>query len=391
MKIGIGVFTAPEAGGAYQYTRSLVEAAAEINKQTSGEYDFTVYSAYGMWEDICKSMNVKFTLLEEKFVNKVIYHGAYILGKMGIGNSPLYNKHPMWEAYGKDGLDLMIISSPTWYGRPKDKKCIIPIFDLMHRYIDFEEVGGGKIGKERDSRYSAICRYADGILADSKLGVMQVIDCYGEQISNLIAKTYALPFIVPDYVKADAKGEKIDVPEKFILYPAQFWKHKNHISLLQAAASLKEQGIKVNLVFTGTNKNAADDIEKAIKDNELTDQVTNLGYITNEQLVYLYKNARAMIFPSFGGPTNIPPLEAMALGCPVAVSNNFAMPEQIGKAGLTFAPDDIYGITDCMRRLWNDDNLCEKMSADGIVRSKEWTVKEFADTLKGIIKSVVTG
>lgn len=387
-KIGISVFTAPSAGGAYQYTRSLLQAAATIEKDSTKSDTFVVYSFDPMWENICKEFGLSFSLLTESIFDKVLYHMGYILGKFGKANSSLYKFHPMWKKYEDDELKLMIISSPTWYGRPADKKVLIPIFDLMHKYIDFEEVGGDKVSVERDRRYSAICSFADGILVDSKLGVMHVVDSYGDKIEGLVRRTFALPFIVPDYVNDDAKGVAVSVPQKYILYPAQFWKHKNHISLIKAAGELKQQGIAVNLVFTGTDKNAADDIAKAIEEYGLTEQVTNLGYVSDEQLVYLYRHARAMMFPSYGGPTNIPPLEAMALGCPVAVSNNFAMSEQVGKAGLTFAPDDDTQIKDCMRRLWLDDVLCENLKDNGLERSKEWTVKEFADELYNIIHSL---
>lgn len=389
--IGIGIFTAPSAGGAYQYTRSVLQAASVIMKRDA-QYTFKVYSEYPMWEDICKSMGIDFIKIQSTFTEKCLYHAAYILGKAGMDNSALYANHPIWKAYDRDGLELMMITSPSWYGKPKGKKCMMPIFDLMHRYIDFEEVGGNGIAKERDRRYEAICKNVDGVIVDSKLGVMQLIDCYGEHVENLIARTYALPFIVPDYISDNVQGvrpEADNLPQKYLLYPAQFWKHKNHTGLLDAAGELKKQGVNVNLVFTGTDKNAAEDIAKKIEEHELTEQVTNLGYITDEQLVYLYKHARAMIFPSFGGPTNIPPLEAMALGCPVAVANNFAMPEQIGKAGLTFDPADIHAISDCMRRLWMDDELCEKLSSAGIDRSEEWTVNEFADALKEIICQIL--
>ena len=304
-------------------------------------------------------------------------------------NSKLYSFHPLWKAYDEDGLDAMFITTPSWYGKPEGKKLIMPIFDLMHRYLDFPEIGDGKTGEERDRRYAAICKGADAILADSKLGVMQIIECYGDVYDGLIRKTYSLPFIVPDYVYEGAKGRQvIALPEKFVLYPAQFWKHKNHVRLLTAAGELKKQGTCVNLVLTGSSKNAGDEIAETIEKYGLEGQVTNLGYVTDEELVWLYQNARAMIFPSLGGPTNIPPLEAMALGCPVAVSSNFAMPEQIDGAGLTFDPTSVSDIQDSLRRLWSDDNLCEKIRERELARSKEWTVNEFAAELGNILRAV---
>lgn len=388
--IGISVFTAPEAGGAYQYTRSIIHAAATAMADSKTSMSFTVYSVYPMWEEICHEIGVPFKCLADNKLNKLLYHMGYQMGKLGADNSFFYGFHPIWKAYNEDKLDAMIITSPTWYGKPQGKKLIVPIFDLMHRYIDFEEVGGGNVGKERDARYESICRHSDGILVDSKLGVMHVIDCYGEYVESLVSKTYDLPFIVPDYINEEAKGDPVPVPDKYILYPAQFWKHKNHLGLLHAAGELKKQGIIVKLVFTGTDKNASEDINKCIEEYGLTEQVTNRGYVTDEQLVYLYRHARAVMFPSFGGPTNIPPLEAMALGCPVAVSDNFAMPEQIGRAGLTFAPDSVHDISDCMRRLWTDDELCQRLIEAGISRSKKWTVKEFSKRLCDIINEVIS-
>lgn len=388
-KIGISVFTAPQAGGAYQYTRSLLQAASYIEKKLKNGDSFVVYSFDPLWEGICKEFGLKFSLLTENKITKALYHMGYIFNKLGKLNSGFYKNHPMWKVYDRDEIDVMIISSPSWYGKPEGKKLIMPIFDIMHRYIDFEEVGGGDISAERDRRYQSICTYADGIILDSKLGVMHAVDSYGEQVSGLVRKTFALPFIVPDYVNDKAEGEKVLVPEKYILYPAQFWKHKNHVALVKAAGELKEQGIIVNLVFTGTDKNAAEEIKENIEKYGLTEQVTNLGYVSDEQLVYLYRHARAMMFPSFGGPTNIPPLEAMALGCPVAVSNNFAMTEQVGKAGLSFAPDDDMQIKDCMRRLWLDDMLVKMLSENGIEQSKTWTVAEFAKELANIIHEVI--
>lgn len=408
MKVGIGIFTAPEAGGAYQYTRSVIQAASVLLRESNTKSDekdapekrtieFTCYSLFEMWGPICEQIGVPFKKLSETKLQKVLYHCGYLMGQMGSYDSKSYNSgfykyHPLWEAYEEDKLDLMFITSPSWYGKPEGKKLVMPIFDVMHRYIDFPEIGGGKIGAERDRRYASICKGADAVLADSKVGVMQIIDCYGDVCEGLIRKVHSLPFIVPDYIESDislnnesGKSGDTKVPEKFILYPAQFWKHKNHISLIKAAGELKNQGIEVNLVLTGSGKNAGEDIEKTIKEYAIENQVTNLGYISDEELVWLYKHARAMMFPSFGGPTNIPPIEAMALGCPVAVSNNFAMPEQIDGAGLTFDPSSVSDIKDAMRRLWTDDILCDKLIENGKRRSKEWTVTEFANELKSIL------
>jgi len=73
-----------------------------------------------------------------------------------------------------------------------------------------------------------------------------------------------------------------------------------------------------------------------------------LGYVTNDELVSLYKNAKALVFPSFFGPTNIPPLEALALGCNVIISNVYAHYEQLGEDAIYFSPNNANELADLL-------------------------------------------
>ena len=116
--------------------------------------------------------------------------------------------------------------------------------------------------------------------------------------------------------------------------------------------------------------------------------VTILEFVNDEEITYLYKHAVGMVMPSYFGPTNIPPLEAMALGCPVAVSNKYAMPEQVGKAGLLFDPDSPDEIAMCINRLWTNKKLRESMKNLGYEKSESWTKKHFGIKLYKIINSL---
>ena len=93
-----------------------------------------------------------------------------------------------------------------------------------------------------------------------------------------------------------------------------------------------------------------------------------------------------MIMPTYFGPTNIPPLEAMALGCPVAVSNKYAMPEQVGKAGLLFNPDSPEEIASCIKKIWTDEKLRVKMIEQGYKRVQMWGQREFEKKIFSVIK-----
>lgn len=121
-------------------------------------------------------------------------------------------------------------------------------------------------------------------------------------------------------------------------------------------------------------------------DKRLEDHITILGFVNDGNMIYLYRHATAMIMPSYFGPTNIPPLEAMALGCPVAISNKYAMPEQVGQAGLLFNPDSPEEIAECIRRIWIDGELRERMIAEGYRRVQRWTEQDFKNRISKVVK-----
>ena len=73
---------------------------------------------------------------------------------------------------------------------------------------------------------------------------------------------------------------------------------------------------------------------------------------------------QALVFPTFLGPTNMPPLEAINEGCAVAVSGIYAMPEMLEGAALYFDPNSIESMTDALIKL-HDDNQIELLKANG--------------------------
>ena len=169
----------------------------------------------------------------------------------------------------------------------------------------------------------------------------------------------------------------LELPDKYIFYPAVFFPHKNHKNLILAAKKLKDRDIMVKLVFTGQENEYRRKIKKLVDQNDMTDQVIFIGRISDNDMLYAYRNARAMVMPTLEGPTNIPPLEAMLLGCPVAVSRIGAMPEQVGTDGLTFDPKDVDEISTILERLWLDDTLCERQIYNGFVQMKKNTIEVF--------------
>ncbi len=132
--------------------------------------------------------------------------------------------------------------------------------------------------------------------------------------------------------------------------------------MIKAAALLKDKIPDLRLVFVGSERNGYRSTRELAVNLGLEENIIFLGYMPDGEIPELYRRARALIMPTFFGPTNIPPLEALALGCPVGVSDIYAMREQLGDAALYFNPASVAEIAQTMERLWQDDSLCQELS-----------------------------
>jgi glycosyltransferase involved in cell wall biosynthesis len=265
-------------------------------------------------------------------------------------------------------------------------KAIGVIFDLMHRYEkQFPEVSSRGIYYNRERHYKNMCRWSKGLIVDSEIGRQQVIASYN--VSP--AKIHILPFVPPDYLFSDSPSDTAtSLPEKYIFYPAQFWQHKNHIRLVKAADKVSKRYHDFQLVFVGSAKEGYGNVVELVSRLRLEKNIIFKGFVPDSEMPSLYRKARAMIMPTFFGPTNIPPLEAMALGCPAAVSKIYGMPEQLGNAALYFNPKSVDQIAEVLQVLWSDDDLCLELTRRGLQRASQWTQLKFNEKLFSIINFI---
>jgi glycosyltransferase involved in cell wall biosynthesis len=122
--------------------------------------------------------------------------------------------------------------------------------------------------------------------------------------------------------------------EPFLYYPARQWPHKNHARLYEAFARVRETHPQLRLVLTGAGQDAA----------ALPDGVEALGDVPLDERISLYRRAAALVFPSLYEGFGLPPIEAMACGCPVASSRAGSLPEVVGDAAVVFDPEDTSAI-----------------------------------------------
>lgn len=155
-------------------------------------------------------------------------------------------------------------------------------------------------------------------------------------------------------------------PEDYLLCVSTLHPHKNHVRLVRAFAKWRrESGSATRLVLAGMRGFAAEAVERTIAECQAASFVTIMGWIGDEELLTLCRDARAFIFPSLFEGFGIPVMEALACGLPCAVSAIEPMQSHAGEAALYFNPLSEDAIADAIHRILTDDALRSRLAQAG--------------------------
>lgn len=380
-KIVVVLETDPEWGGQHQYALMLMECLFEM---ADIDLDVNAICCSRYWRKWCRENKIH--VLDTSWLSLCEREQQYHIKHSLLSRIYCTFMSEIGKTLRKEKVEAVLCTTQGMFIPNLNTKVIVPVHDLMHRYEgQFPEVKSEY--KKRELIFGSKAKYAWCVLTDSKLGKEQFRESYSNYMTRGLPHIVSLPFVVSKHI-ARCEEAFVDVPSKYVFYPAQFWEHKNHIHLLEAVALLKDVIPNIHLVLVGSEKNNGRKIQTYISEHELGKNVTIKGFVSDENITYLYRHAVGMIMPSYFGPTNIPPLEAMALGCPVAVSDKYAMPEQVGDAGLLFNPDSPKEIAECIRKMWCDEKLRQQMIKKGYERVNRWTKKKFCKRLEKIIEKL---
>lgn len=153
----------------------------------------------------------------------------------------------------------------------------------------------------------------------------------------------------------------------YILFVSTIEPRKNVPSLVRALWQIQEcYKEDVRLVLAGGRGWLFEDAFAMVEELKLDGRVHFLGRVSSEDLLYLYNAAQMLAHPAFYEGFGLPPLEAMACGLPVIVSNVASLPEVVGDAALLVDPHDVDELTFAMWRVLNDPDLCQEMREKGL-------------------------
>ncbi|KAA8783363.1 glycosyltransferase family 4 protein [Paenibacillus amylolyticus] len=177
--------------------------------------------------------------------------------------------------------------------------------------------------------------------------------------------------------------EKYGIKSPYVLAVSTMNPYKNFKLILDILPEVKAQNLSVVIVGS---KNSKVFSNHAVNDSE---GVNWVGYVTDEELKALYEHATGFIFPSLYEGFGLPPLEAMALGCPVIVSSRGSIPEVCGEAGLYFDPHHPQEAASRLVEMMSDPELGQRMSIQGKEHSAFFSWNKCAKDTVSIIMSTV--
>lgn len=264
-------------------------------------------------------------------------------------------------------------------------KVLTVIHDMT--YKTFPETVEETTRKNLDRNMDYIINRADSILVVSEFSRQELIRYYphAREKTKVILWGVDRKQFHPNYTQQEKlkvlKKHQIDMP--YILYLGTLEPRKNISRLIKAYAKLyKEKKVLHKLVVAGKKGWMYNDIYEIIRQNQLEDNVVFTGYVEDSDMPVLMAAAELFTFPSLYEGFGLPPLEAMACGTPVLVSNTASLPEVVGDAGILVNPYDIDDIANAIEAIVNDDDKKMMLKAAGLERAKRYSWENAAKQME---------
>lgn len=305
LKIAFIFETASLKGGqfimAFQNLKSLINLSDDYLIFVNDKYSY----------DFIKKENMKCAIYKKSVFDKLflsisnLYLGKRLLKKFKILSF-------LERKLLKNNFNLVFFLDPTpSHNLFRKINTAATVMDLCHRdFPEFPEV-------KNDFEYE----YREKILENLNKNILIIVESneLREEISRIYniqkSKIFNLPNAYSeDYHELNLKKNNSQeflnfiklLPKKYFFYPAQYWPHKNHKILLEAANLLNNKGIKKKFVFCGNDMGNITYLKKKVRELNLSKNFIFFNFLDNNEVKYLYKNCEAVVMPTFFGPTNIP-------------------------------------------------------------------------------------
>ena len=357
MRIGIFLSSRnPQEGGGYTITYDIFKSLFKnIKNEDKKQYIFIIVN------DLDNSL--KKIIIKNNFQYK-----EYSLNKFTIKiKNFLFSEFPiLLKIYQKFNLDkfqrleselnigvVWFVSAEYFY--PIFKRYISTVWDLQHRtHPQFPEVGSIFIRYYRDTVIRSFLKNSYKIITGTNYLKQKIIEFYNIKKDKVILIPHPTPTIYLKNIKLYKNNKK------YFFYPANFWPHKNHLNLIKGFDEFNlKNNYEYNLILVGSIKrkkyfNKILELKNNLKSNN---NIKILNFVSIKKMINLYDNCLALIYASYCGPENLPPLEAFARNKPVICSEYEGAREQLSKMPIFFNPNNAIAITNAFNYFLKNKKL----------------------------------
>jgi glycosyltransferase involved in cell wall biosynthesis len=368
IRLGVLALAKPESGGTYQYTLSMLQAL----QHTSG-FEITLYGnpknpdlvdlgypirpftgsrAQQLAALTAHKMHIKLT--EPFAAQDVLLAATYSLALLHTSKPFAYTLHDVQEIYYPQNF--------SWAQR-------------VWRY----EVHSQLLGRAR----RVICE-SHQVKADiaAFFGVLP-----GQ--ATVMAAPPLRQFLRDESdARLQAARARLNLPDRFLFYPAHFWAHKNHLRLLKAFREVLDEVSDLNLVLTGNKQGEYETVMHAIEKLNLNGSVRHLGYVRQDDIQSIYRLATALVMPSLFESVSIPIYEAFQVGTPVAASGILGIPEQVSDAGVLFDPKSVASIKEAILTIVRNPEAARLLGNRGRERMLQMTPERYGRQLQDLLRQL---
>lgn len=296
-------------------------------------------------------------------------------------NSPIYSVSEQLDLFLKSEKSDIFIS--PHYNIPllpvKAKKRFVIIHDVYH--LAFRKTLSLKQKIYATFMINKAIKLSDRIFTVSEFSKSEIIKYTNAQKEELIVAPNGIDFakfnksVLPKDELLIRK--KFNLPNKYLLFVGNLKPHKNLINLLHAFNKLNNEMPDYKLVVVGKKEGliTKDSGSEEYLNNHrgLSNKIIFTNYINYDELQIIYKNASVLVFPSLYEGFGLPPLEAMASGCPVISSDRASLPQVCGDAALYIDPLDPEDIYQKIKLMILDNNLRKTFIAKGFNQTHKFT------------------
>ena len=266
--------------------------------------------------------------------------------------------------------------------QPTGAKLVLTVYDLIHeRYPELFERSHMTTGPKK-----AAAQRADHVICISestRRDVIEFCDVPPEKTSVVYLG------VDVEFIRASERtAGRLGPPRPFLLYVGARGGYKNFDRFFRAFAQSARLKSEFDLVCFGGGPLRSDELKAASELGLRQGQLTHRGG-SDALLAQLYSEAEALVYPSLYEGFGIPPIEAMAVGCPVITSNTSSLPEVVGNAGEYFDPNDQAAIMQAMERVVGSPTRRAELIALGLQQYRQFTWEKCARETHEIYRNLL--